>query len=67
MGSSKGHQSGTLMLGEAGDGRTDRESVGSCLGQGPGLNYKWGFIQTAGDMNPKPVRRQENLATSSHA
>lgn len=26
VGSSKGHQSGTLMLGEAGDGRTDKES-----------------------------------------
>ena len=54
--SSKGHQSATLMLGEAGDGRTDRESVGSCLGQGPGLNYKRGFIQMAGDLNPKPVQ-----------
>lgn len=57
--SSKGHQSATLMLGEAGDGRTDRESVGSCLGQDPGLNYKRGLIQMAGDLNPKPVQRRE--------
>ena len=26
VGSSNGHQSGTLMLGEGGDGRTDKES-----------------------------------------
>lgn len=56
VGSSKGPQSGTVTLGEAGDAGTGKESVGSCPGRGPGLNDKRGFIQTVGDMNPKPVR-----------
>ena len=43
VGSSKGHWSGTFMLGEAGDGRTDKVTMGGHPGQDPGLNYKWGL------------------------